>query len=718
MIDYEKLLDRLVLSEASTKAAQQAHQAGLESSGYGRWHKKGDATKAVVAVSSKDGNELIYTDKKQDIAAQKQQEPGNTNKSPNSHAVAPADAPTKSSSSDNPAAGAPPAMPPPNPNVPLGTLGPQGSPAPDPSAIGPEDFKDEPDILAKKMKEQEKNPGRAEGPTRARVRGRITPGGDSKIKDAILKRGFSEGFAAPGNPGSCLNEILTGEAIHRAFETPALLRDDRGLALVLYKEYVNTGLAKQNMGGVLMKKPKDKRLVGLDSELFAKMLSTARAGISETRRVATGIQKMGWKLKDAEIHHFYGHAESKKAMEEMFSRVGKRRIFTPEGVPIPVEDAIKFAKNGGAGENPTDTCTVVRNRNGDLIFAETSNKLTPNDIQANSTPIQEMSSMVGLLKTTGVSQKVQEDCVNILNKSSANIDEIEKSLRGSLGPVAEHLLERKAQAQLKELMQIMKSPDSKDRNKTARYKSQIVDKFTSKILNAVSSSGGLTKQSALLQQITKEANPEWKPGSEPSESQKIRAWLRLCSAYKMNDDDSKLLQRSSKSVHGLPSPDETIEKARRRVTLEEYNTIQKLNMFKLPTGQPIGTYLAGRNLVSKLHLDPAFDDKSKHGPFQFEGLLKVNMGGTVVGKKQLQHCLNVNKETEFDKQFRVNKPINIKDKNGRVTGSTAVIYTLDKDGKQHPIAIRTVRSKQGASGRLRTVYQWHPEIQKCFGTNQ
>ena len=46
-----------------------------------------------------------------------------------------------------------------------------------------------------------------------------------------------------------------------------------------------------------------------------------------------------------------------------------------------------------------------------------------------------------------------------------------------------------------------------------------------------------------------------------------------------------------------------------------------------------------------------------------------------------------------------------------------IIYAITKEGKKFPIGEKKQRSKGGDLGKLSTVYNYSPEIQKCFKKN-
>ena len=84
---------------------------------------------------------------------------------------------------------------------------------------------------------------------------------------------------------------------------------------------------------------------------------------------------------------YYGAVISLEAQVESIKTANK--VFMPIGTQVSKEDAIAFTKAGGGGENPSDTATFVKDKDGNLLIQFHSDKTTTKDIQDNSTLAQE-----------------------------------------------------------------------------------------------------------------------------------------------------------------------------------------------------------------------------------------------------------------------------------------------------------------------------------------
>ena len=67
------------------------------------------------------------------------------------------------------------------------------------------------------------------------------------------------------------------------------------------------------------------------------------------------------------------------------------------------------------------------------------------------------------------------------------------------------------------------------------------------------------------------------------------------------------------------------------------------------------------------------------------------------------------------KNFKVGEETEQVQKGGTViTGGSKIIYAVTQDGKEYPIGEKKQRSKTGILGKLQTVYNYHPSLQKCL----
>ena len=150
--------------------------------------------------------------------------------------------------------------------------------------------------------------------------GKLKQTGDYEIKNLGLEYGYStvEGVfkPAPGNAGSMLNEIISGEVTNILQENPNLSEEE--LMDTLMNQFGETKLFKQNKG-------------------------SQRAG---------GIKK-------SEI------PEGKNPGQ--YSKLLIAEVIGPNGKPVPMEEAIELINSGGGGDNPSDTAT--------LVFDSKSNKV-------------------------------------------------------------------------------------------------------------------------------------------------------------------------------------------------------------------------------------------------------------------------------------------------------------------------------------------------------
>jgi len=124
-------------------------------------------------------------------------------------------------------------------------------------------------------------------------------GGDSKSRLEHIKNGFVRG-AAPGNPGSMYNEIMSGEVAN--FIRSSHNKSEQDLVRKLITTYGNSNLAKQNLsnktaGGL---KAADfaeyKDLLGdknSNRELVSKSILAVRSGMRKYNRAVLATNNLG-----------------------------------------------------------------------------------------------------------------------------------------------------------------------------------------------------------------------------------------------------------------------------------------------------------------------------------------------------------------------------------------------------------------------------------------
>ena len=531
---------------------------------------------------------------------------------------------------------------------------------------------------------------------------------DGKVKQLALDNGTKNVKVfkpAPGNAGSMYNEIMSGEVYSYLKDNPDA--SDADLIEKMYQQTKDTTLGKEYGGvksGELSVEPKGK-YTGYNKKLLFLVRDTVSSGKVKYNRTQSGIDVNG--MKDSISYNYYGHDQSLTAQTKLI-KSHEGPFLTSQGVEIPKDTLLTLIENSGGGENPSDTSTITVSSDGKVMVEFHSDKMSTKDIQANSTPNKESEQAIKLIEGSNLSGLDKQQSTQIIQNGQSLLSTKERELKSAANSPAREL---------------------RDGNIT-------------QILADIKSDKGIDSKakvnSHLKASLISRGNPhpnikKYLPEQEEShtEEQLLKAFYEY-----MGDDDKitgpgsptdhqmKLLYRSAKQNGYDISA--SLGKIREESLQIQRDTQSKLNerniTLKSGESKPLGTYIEGRNLIDKLHLD-VIDGEDGHGVGKYKGLFSVNMSGTIVESKQLTHCLGIDDTDDFIEHFEVGTPGNGEEvyrnkETGQVTGNNIFVYAITKNNKRIPFAYKTQRSKQGESGKLSTTYQYHTNTQKCFKENQ
>lgn len=522
---------------------------------------------------------------------------------------------------------------------------------------------------------------------------------DGDIKQKALEIGFREvdGFKpAPGNAGSMLGEIMSGEAFSHIDENPNIDEDE--LFEKLHEQIKDTELGKQNGS--------DKRTkTGLLDATYRKNLrAIAKSGLTKYKENQKGIEKLSEQGKidsDVKVRNFYGHETSISQQVKLVESINGP-IYTKEGIEVPKEVVIDLIKKSGGGENPSDTSTISVDKQGRAMVTFHSDKLSTADIQANSTPNMESEQAKQLIENTDLPDYTKQDVINTIEDGQRKLEEKESQLKSAANQPAKEM----ANGDISKILKDIKSDKGVDSKA----------KVSSHLTKSLISRG---KPHPSIKKYLPEKDGDY------TEEELLKGFYEY-----MGDDDKeseptasqlKLLYRSAKqNGYDISSTLGRIRNESLEVQRSNHARLNETNM-TLPNGKqiPMGDYIEGKNLIDKLHLNVMDGEKNKGGVGKYPGLFNLNMGGTLVEGDQLKNCMNVSGTNDFIDSFEVGKPgdgeeVTTNRETGQVTGRNIFIFAVTKGGKKIPVAFKTQRSKQGESGKLSTTYQWTKEMQSCF----
>ena len=535
---------------------------------------------------------------------------------------------------------------------------------------------------------------------------------DNNVKRQALEYGFkgedkdgNKVFkAAPGSEGSMLNEIISGEVVSLIENNPEL--SDEEIVAKLKEMYGESKLFKN-------------RKKNLDKDL----LVATRSGRQKQRRVNEGVDmlaKDGKMGKDVKVRNYYGHDESKAAMKKLIEQ-SDGPFYTRTGVEVPKNVLLDLIEKSGGGANPSDTATIAMDGEGRAVVLFTSDKMTTGDIQANSTPSKEYDTKMQRIQNSDLPEETKKKVVSELRKTKRLLQDKERELSKVVVEPAKQMSDKVDD----KFIQNIKDDANIPLKKTGTSAGQPTVKVSTKLESVTKVTSGKKKT-----YLNEKYLPEGVKAEDATEVQKVKAfydWVADPERLKENErliaageepneptgNQMQFLQRTG--IQNDIDLAEGISKIRQESVEIQQNAFDELEKEKTNDGEPLGTHLERKNIEEQLHLN-VLDEGEGEGVAQYDGLFEVNMGGTVVDREVLEHCLGAKNTKEFKKNFSVGKPgkgqkFQYSDKKaGFISGRKILIY--NQEGK--PFAEKVQRPKAGQLAKLNTMYNYHDNAQKCF----
>jgi hypothetical protein len=545
--------------------------------------------------------------------------------------------------------------------------------------------------------------------------GTLSDSNDELSDGAIKQKGLEIGYKetddfkpAPGNAGSMLAEIMTGEVASILENNPNM--SDEELFEAIYNHVKDTTLGKQN-GDYTKKTNKSGKYADKNADLMKKCESIGKAGREKHQRMNEGVDKLandGKITKPVKTRNFYGHKESIDKQVQLIEK-SEGPFYTNNGVEVPKDVLIDLIKKSGGGENPSDTSSIAMDENGRGVVTFHSDKLSTADIQANSTPNKESENAKEIIDSSDLSDDDKKKSKSTIENGQKKLAEKESELKEAAnGPSREM-----ANADLSEILKNAKNNTNSDGTPNKDKTSTRLGKIH----------GTRETKKRILKYL-----PDGASYDDASEEQRLKAYFDYMGddnkEIEPTGDQVKFLYRVAKqNGYDISS---TLGKIREESLQIQRDTHSELNeqSVTLPNGdkKPMGDFIEAKNVMDKLHIG-VVDGEDGKGVGKYPGLFNLNMGGTVVEADELKNCLNVDNSDDFVTHFDVGEPgdgeeVTKNVKTGQTTGRNIFVYAVTKDGKRTPLAVKTQRSKQGEDGKLSTTYQWHKDTQNCFKTGK
>ena len=578
---------------------------------------------------------------------------------------------------------------------------------------------------AKKAKEtpKVKQPESFSSPT-------INRGGDSDIKNEAIKYGYREVKdkngktifkPAPGNAGSLLNEVISGEVAQMLEENPNAT--DEEILGSLYKRFGDSELFKSTgkngnsgskpAGGI--KKSEVPEEYKKNAGLYSKTILAIRSGRRKYDKALSSANSQGF--ENPKIQNYYGHSQS---FDAMVNDIKDKQVIGPDGTEISQEEAEKLIRSGGRGDNPSDTATLVNDeKTNKVIMLFHSDKDSTDAIVAQSSLKAETESNEANIDDLVTSGKISNEKADKIKEAQKELveknEEIESELKGVTSGPAKFFLENvKIDTALESIKNDTDSRGNKDKNKTS-----------TKLKSSIYSRGKV--HPSIKSYLENEKND-----SDYTEEELVTAYFKYMADENKSDeptnDQVTLMERLNSRFGDEGAPDifSQLEDIRNR-TLKlqrDFITEQDVDTVDINGNQVgIGTYLEANTVWKQFHLE-SVDKNSNKGVHKYPGMFETNHGGLPVDGDTLTECMggDVANKKDFASRFEVGPMEEQKgvsgDQKGLTTGGKRIVYAITSGGQKIPVGQKVMRTKTGKTGKLQTVYQWSDEMKDCFKSKQ
>ena len=545
----------------------------------------------------------------------------------------------------------------------------------------------------------------------------VSSGADSKIKNLALQYGYKvveddDGNVvfkpAPGNAGSMLNEIISGEVTDIITKNPDLT--DEQIIEQLEDRFGESELFRQNLGS----KPAGDLKTGDVPEgknrgLYSKLLIATRSGRRKHKKAMRKAEENNF--KNPEVSNYYGHSDS---FDAMVQDIQGKEVIGPDGTPINQTEAEDLIRSGGGGDNPSDTATLVFDEDSNrVIMLFHSDKDSTSAIVAQSSAKAEAEAnekQIDELVKEGTITEEQAEAIKGQNKELVeDLNDIEKELKPLMVAPAKHF---KDNVSTKEALNSVLTDTDPDGNKDG-------NKTSTKFKDLKGKKGNV-----------KPPVDKYLPDGveNPTDEQLLEAFLDF-----MGDPDKEkeptqsnldLMERLNRRFvdKGAPDVDGQLEEIRNRTIERQERFMDEMDDIKMDVDGKevgIGTFLEGNTAWKQFHLE-ATNSESDKGVHKYPGMFETNHAGNSVDGETLQGCFKgkVKNKNDFIKRLEVGETTAQKGRTGtqkgRTTGSKRIVYAITAEGEKIEVGVKVARTKTGKLGKLQTVYEWSDDMKKCF----
>jgi polyhydroxyalkanoate synthesis regulator phasin len=436
--------------------------------------------------------------------------------------------------------------------------------------------------------------------------------------------------------------------------------------------------------------------------LASKCIIATKAAESKTNHINDSIIKNN-NIQNFKSFPFFGDKNGLRFQEDMINSVSAKIMLG--NTEVSKEEAIEIVRSGGGGDNPSDTAIfVVDEDSGNLHMVFFSDKDNVNAIVAQSSLVAETG-----MKKQKIDEMVsngmitEEDSIKIktlMDESIKSYQQLETDLDEVVkGPIV-HLQSMNPS----ELITIAKSL-SKGANPA---------KYWSGDKNVRGISEFMSKSKKHMKYLPDNHS------TPPTEEEMMVGFINYASDFEnqLTKSEQRVLTELSNKTNG-PRLGTQIGEICKKTIDTDLNLIKSLDNYKVQINGKdvgIGTMLEAYSVSEKLHFGIMFGGE---GVYKDSDAFYQESGGVKVNKSAMEKCLPFSTKDDMISHFEVGEEKEMTKRGGTtITGASKIVYVISKDGKRYPIGEKKQRSKTGELGKLQTVYNYHPELQKCFKKNQ
>jgi hypothetical protein len=527
--------------------------------------------------------------------------------------------------------------------------------------------------------------------------------------NGFIERGYSRSKGAPGSPGSMLNELISIDSATNSLNSKEPFDYDSALKanVELLK---GSGLGAENDGN----NPSGKKTsteakavaqkYGISIALASKIIIATRAAENKHNRIKSQIiEKNG--LENTTSIPLFGDASGLQRQKDIVSNT--KGVIKLGNTEISKEEALEIINAGGGGKNPSDTAIfTIDEDTGDLYMSFFSDKDGTNAIVAQSSVKAENESkkleIDNLVKKGKLTQEQADAVKKTIDAKIAEHEKLEQQLNDVVSAPGKHL-ESQSVDNLVEMTKTL----SKGANPDKYWNDKIVKKFSS------NKKWGDKKSWDYLPQ--NHAEP-------PTDAEMMQGFINYANdpqnAGSLSKDEQRIITDLSNATNG-PKLGAQIGEIRKQTVQTDLALIAELDKqkIKLENGQEVGlgTMLEAQSVAEKLHLDMLFGGE---GVYQDSTAFCQESGGVTVDKEAMGKCLPYENKEDVFSHFEIGEERETVQRGSEIiTGGSRIVYAITKEGVRYAIGEKKQRSKTGPLGRLQTVYNFHPDLQKCFDSN-